>query len=131
MKTCIKCKEEKPLSEYDKKNDKVFRSYCKDCRRKYVNEHYKKNTEYYKKKARKRNANQAKDFMAYKETLACTDCGLSFAGKPYLCDFHHTDPLVKDVEVSTMRTYSLKALMKEISKCVPLCANCHRTRHHL
>lgn len=46
-------------------------------------------------------------------------------------DFHHTDPSVKDGSVSEMlwKKFSKEKILNEISKCEPLCANCHRKHH--
>lgn len=72
-------------------------------------------------------------FDSYKESLVCHDCNLAFKGQPWLCDFHHTDPdsKIDPRGISYMvRGGSWEKLMKEVAKCIPLCANCHRTRHH-
>jgi hypothetical protein len=68
-------------------------------------------------------------FWEYKASLSCADCGLSFSDKPECCDFHHLDPTTKKDGVIKMVYHSRNALLKEVSKCVPLCANCHRVRH--
>lgn len=66
---------------------------------------------------------------AYKETLYCESCGMSFEGKGECCDFHHIDPALKDFGIANMGTYSKQTILAEIAKCIPLCANCHRTTH--
>ena len=68
-------------------------------------------------------------FADYKRKLYCTDCKMSFVERPECCDFHHLDPAFKEEKISNLVVKSKKALLKEIVKCVPLCANCHRTRH--
>ena len=46
-------------------------------------------------------------------------------------EFHHLNPSEKDLTVSTLINYgSLNRVKKEISKCVLLCANCHRKVHY-
>lgn len=56
---------------------------------------------------------------------ACFDCGLK---SEYQCvfDFHHIDPSKKDRNINGLRSWS--AVREEISKCMLLCANCHRIR---
>jgi predicted HNH restriction endonuclease len=54
---------------------------------------------------------------------------MSFKNRPECCDFHHIDPKTKINDLRTIIRYSIKAAKKEIRKCIPLCANCHRTRH--
>ena len=49
-------------------------------------------------------------------------------------DFHHTDPMNKSNDISTiMRKYgkatALRLCQAEIAKCILLCANCHREQH--
>lgn len=74
--------------------------------------------------------NELKDwFWELKTTLSCHDCGLSFKDRPECCDFHHLDPQVKTDLIYVLIHSSKKAALTEIEKCVPLCANCHRTRH--
>jgi hypothetical protein len=47
----------------------------------------------------------------------------------YALEFHHeTDD--KKYTVSKMKTLSIKTVMKEIEKCIVICANCHREIHH-
>lgn len=44
-------------------------------------------------------------------------------------EFHHLDPSQKEGGVIGT-TASLKKQREEVSKCVLLCANCHREAHH-
>ena len=55
MKTCTKCKEEKPFSEFHKDKNKKdgLVSWCKICRNEYCKSDYKKNKERYKESNRK------------------------------------------------------------------------------
>ena len=54
MKTCSKCKEEKPLSEFTKNKTKKggYNYTCRVCTRKYIKEHYESNKQYYSKRSR-------------------------------------------------------------------------------
>lgn len=56
----------------------------------------------------------------------CFDCGLVSA--PCVYDFHHENGSDKDASVSRLQTW--EKIEKELQKCVMLCANCHRLRHH-
>lgn len=62
----------------------------------------------------------------------CIKCGYneSFAA----IDFHHVDPKMKEAKLAYI--IALKPTMeriaqfkKEVSKCIPLCSNCHRELH--
>lgn len=44
-------------------------------------------------------------------------------------EFHHLDPKAKEMEISCMKHATKERLEKEISKCMLLCANCHREAH--
>jgi predicted transcriptional regulator len=66
----------------------------------------------------------------YKKSLECCDCKMSFKDRPECCDFHHVDPELKEHKISyKLQCASKESLLKELEKCIPLCANCHRTRH--
>jgi hypothetical protein len=61
---------------------------------------------------------------------SCVDCGISYPNTHYsVFDFHHLDPSEKDVDWSKLRLRSWDKIVKELSKCVLLCSNCHRIRH--
>lgn len=68
-------------------------------------------------------------FTEYKRSLNCEDCHCSFEHNPEWIDFHHLDPSSKEGVANQMVKSSKKRLIGELAKCVPLCANCHRTRH--
>lgn len=59
---------------------------------------------------------------------ACHDCKQSFPYPVY--DFHHLDPTLKDMDWNKMRLVTDEVLKQELDKCVLLCSNCHRLRHH-
>ena len=67
---------------------------------------------------------RAVDFMGGK----CQDCLGTFPLPVY--DFHHLDPSEKEHNLGNiMRRKDFSTIEKELSKCVLLCANCHRIRH--
>lgn len=68
-------------------------------------------------------------FWNYKRTLCCSICGMSFENRPECCDFHHRDKKEKNNGVGSKVLSSKKALFKEVEKCIPLCACCHRIEH--
>lgn len=67
--------------------------------------------------------------LEYKKQQSCADCGMLFLERPECCDFHHLDPASKIDRVSKMVLYSRESALRELQKCIVLCANCHRTRH--
>lgn len=115
-KICCTCKEEKPISEFygqsDRKNGsskckKCFNDYCIQ---RWINIKIK-----------------AIQYMGSK----CNDCSNSYPEQPYVIfDFHHLDPDEKEVGWDKLRLRSWKKIVDELDKCVLLCSNCHRIRHH-
>lgn len=67
-------------------------------------------------------------FDDFKKTLKCQKCGNTDFR---VMEFHHTDSATKDGDVATLIAtgHSISTVMKEIQKCVVLCANCHRILH--
>lgn len=68
-------------------------------------------------------------FAEFKATLSCTKCGESH---PATLDFHHTDPKDTDQKLNELVKdgHAWPRIMREIEKCVVLCANCHRIHHY-
>jgi len=115
-KICYTCKEEKPLSEfYEKPDRKNGSSKCKKCFNDYCIQRWIK----IKIKA-----------IEYKGSKCC-DCSNTFPEQPYVIfDFHHLDPNEKEAGWVKIRLRSWDKIVKELDKCVLLCSNCHRIRHH-
>ena len=58
----------------------------------------------------------------------CEQCGYNRCIEAL--EFHHVDPKKKDFNVSQRGyTRSWKNVVKELEKCIMLCANCHRELH--
>ena len=107
-KICLICNKEKPLTEFYSK-----RAVCKECVRKIQQDKY---------------AKRANQLNEYKQTLCCAKCGEK---RFYLLDFHHINPNEKDFTISDATNTKMETLQKELDKCIPLCANCHREFHWL
>lgn len=65
----------------------------------------------------------------FKATQGCLHCDEK---DPSALDCHHKNPVHKKMDISTLirRTPTLPILLKELSKCVVICASCHRKHHH-
>jgi hypothetical protein len=129
LKQCSKCKLDLPLSKFNKHsyNKEKYQSWCRECKTKRENEWYLQNKEKRKKQVYDRitaNKQKAVDYLGGK----CTDCNGVF--HPSVYDFHHLDPNTKEKELSKARYSSWENYKTELDKCVLLCANCHRLRHH-
>lgn len=57
----------------------------------------------------------------------CSICGYSRCVAAL--EFHHKDPRKKEFSLSEVRTVDFSKIVKELSKCVVLCRNCHAEVH--
>lgn len=130
MRECIRCKEQKPLSEFNFKikAKNLRQAHCKDCSRLYVQGHYNKNKQYYLDKARVRNQRIrkiVKKFLwEYLSTNSCVDCGEK---DPIVLEFDHIRDKLFNVSVMA-RNKTLIDVQNEVAKCEVRCANCHRRK---
>lgn len=101
---------------------------CRKARAKeYVVEYHFKHKEKRNKNAlekRRSNKKKAVEYLGGK----CIDCNKEWPLAVY--DFHHLDPSQKDIPASWLMNWNWGVQQKELDKCVLLCANCHRLRHH-
>ena len=114
-KTCSKCGQTLPLSEFhkngfDREGNQKYRGYCKSCAN-------KRETERYWEKRK----------IVDSQRTSCIKCGET---RTHVLDFHHIDPVEKECTIGHMKK-GINSLQHEIQKCVCLCANCHRDFHFL
>lgn len=104
----------------------------KEYNSEYSKKHYRKNPEFHKKRVRQRKRDIRHWFDQYKQGLSCFRCGLSGESCSWMMEFHHRDPMDKKDLVGYMVSngYGRDTIMKEIEKCDPVCANCHRRIHY-
>ena len=69
-------------------------------------------------------------FIELKSQLHCSRCS---ENHPAALDFHHPDPTEKEIKISQAiaQGTSRVKILREIEKCLVLCANCHRKEHYL
>ena len=97
----------------------------------YLRSHYKRNTAYYVRKARRRNKAYREEIhkkvFEYLSCHPCVDCGESDS---VVLEFDHIESEKKRAEVSRMISdfRSWKLILEEIAKCEVRCANCHRRK---
>lgn len=61
--------------------------------------------------------------------LHCHKCGYTKCRSAI--EYHHIDPKTKTMLISRqVRRYPTDAVIEELKKCIPLCANCHREVHN-
>jgi hypothetical protein len=129
-KICNKCKKKKSIDKFHKNSTRKdgLRTICKTCSKEYHREHYLKNIDKYKTKARKR-INFLKSFVnRYKQFKKCKNCNEK---RYWVLEFHHKDKLEKSDNINKIVLYgNFKLLKEEIRKCEVLCSNCHKDLHH-
>lgn len=117
-KVCLTCEEDKPLSEFhtngwnggNRDGKRKYHAHCKTCMAAQVIAIHVSRIE-----------------EAVGSEIKCSQCGYD---KHYSAiDFHHTDPALKETQVSTLSGCSYARIKEEVDKCVMLCANCHRLVH--
>ena len=142
VKYCNKCKQTKPRIEfYSRLGVSGDSSYCQECSKALA----RATRQTPEGRAAKR-ADSKRRGKVYRERInsytrlrrrtwkweavqghgnKCHDCKGTFPLEVY--DFHHLDPQQKDNLVSRYKTKA--PFLEEMTKCVLLCANCHRIRH--
>ena len=137
VKICSICQKSKivssdrEVSEFHWKTDTRVYSYCKECHRNYMKQHYKINKAAYVAKATRHNKEYREQafrwLLEYYKTHPCVDCGET---DPVVLEFDHRDPCEKETEVSVMvrRVLSLARIKREVAKCDVRCSNCHRRK---
>lgn len=136
MKQCVKCLRLLPLKEFSFRNKRTGRrqTKCRECSKKYKNQHYVDNKAAYIEKQKEtnrrykiRNQNYIINYLIDK---ACVDCNTQDIR---VLDFDHIDPNTKEFNIAiaaTQNNYSIERIQKEIDKCEIRCANCHRIKTH-
>ena len=131
MKCCPGCKQTKPFAAFSKSKRRKdgYQVRCKECRAAYARDQYKANKKKYLKRAKASKAKLEEEVRQIKEKTPCADCGKFWPY--YVMQFDHVDDnKVDDVSKILRHTGSRPKVMKEISKCEVVCANCHAERSH-
>ena len=112
---------------------------CPICQKKFINK--QKNRHYCYEcipegissdKRQLAKARAFKHFLVKYKGGKCEICGYNKCEGAL--DFHHKNPQEKDVEISKWDfnyNQDIQIYLKEVDKCMLLCANCHREQHWL
>lgn len=127
-KICHKCHQEKTLDNFYKcsRCSDGYQWICKECMRTSYNECRKSKIEHYNEVRKTRQIKNTQRIREWKSARGCCICGENYAN---CLELHHLDPSEKEFNPSEMYTFGWDSFMKEASKCVILCANCHRKVH--
>lgn len=130
-KTCSKCKEVKPLTEFHKRAKATdgLQGQCKTCNIEARKEAYRTNkhgnkdiTKAITLAAKKRNRDYV---ITYLREHPCTDCGLDDI---VVLQFDHLGDKKYNISAMLKGSYSITTIQSEIDKCEVVCANCHSRR---
>jgi hypothetical protein len=128
-KICPRCEETLPVEVFPWKGkaQKVRQSYCRPCILQYKKDHYRDNSDYYKKKAREGKKNYKERISSrlfdYLSTHPCVDCGMS---DPRALEFDHVKGKGAGIHRMVSGQVPWERILDEISKCEVRCSNCHR-----
>lgn len=128
-KTCTKCDEKKCLGFFprDKSTKDGFHPSCKSCRKAAKRLSYLKHKDEIIDKQRERRRATQDWWEEYKRQFSCSKCG---EDHPACIQFHHHND-DKEATVSWLvhNNVCKERILKEIAKCISLCANCHFKEH--
>lgn len=129
MKECRRCKETKEFSEFQKfsRNSDGLQPYCRECKREFDRLCYQRNPRRnYERNKAAAHRNRLWLFE-YLRNKSCEWEGCEINDSDMLV-LDHLNPSEKILEVSQMvqRSYSLKTIQTEVTKCRVLCANHHQ-----
>lgn len=130
IKLCTSCGESKSLDLFG--NNRRYKDgkqrCCKICQARSDKRYYTSN---YQKHRRQRERVQQRWINCLddlKKQGECVKCGEK---RFFVLDYHHVDPRNKAGEVANIVRRSFQKAQLETTKCVLLCANCHREFHYL
>ena len=95
--------------------------------------HYQDNKKKYRKNINKRKERN-REYIHELKKNGCSKCG--YNEHPECLEFHHLVPSKKNGKFENLsfairHKWKLEKIDEEVSKCILLCANCHRLLHAL
>ena len=130
LRKCGRCEEPKPSAEFAwrRKQRGQRDNYCRPCRAAYGREHYEANRQRYIDMAHARRQatvlRRAVLLVEFFRAHPCVDCG---EVDPVVLEFDHVNEKAFNISKG-VRDRSWEQVLREMSKCDVVCANCHRRR---
>jgi hypothetical protein len=96
--------------------------------RQYSKRWYESNAAKHKAGSNRNKRKRKNLWIEFKEGQACAHCGFSH---PAVIDFHHVirDKTARKVNRLVANGSINQAIEEALTKCIPLCSNCHRLTH--
>ncbi len=95
-------------------------------RKKHDHKWYLKNKKKVLERSKRYSKARAIQFQEYKKTQRCSHCDIADFR---VLEFHHKKDKKMDIS-DLVRKASWETVLKELKKCIPLCANCHAILHY-
>lgn len=127
---CKDCGKELPLEKFATcKRNKLGKMYvCRSCVKNRDHKRYLKDKDRILARTAQTKKELGEWFLEIKKDLKCEKCGETH---PACLQFHHLDPSKKEGNISGMFwRKDREHVLKEIEKCIVLCANCHFKVHY-
>lgn len=126
MKRCSKCDAITNKFHKSARSPDGLQPRCISCAKEIARVRYQENKSRINDLNNEREKRYRREYLEYKKTLSCVDCGIS---DWRVIEFDHLGDKTANISDLAPKR-SLSGLMKEINKCEPVCANCHRIRTH-
>jgi len=131
MKTCTKCKLDKPLEEFANNASKPDGKHnmCKKCKNRYNKGYYQTTKEIHNPgRAERRIAfrREMQDLLLeYLKKHPCIDCGET---DPIVLEFDHRGDKLGNISQFVAWGKPKQVVLDEVAKCDVRCANCHKRK---
>lgn len=126
-KICSSCNDPKELKQFPfDKNRNRYLSVCKLCMS-LKTESYRQTHQDKWKESNKNHTEKLSKLINTWKSRGCCKCN---DNRIYVIDAHHLDPSIKEFSIGTVKR-GIKITQIELSKCIPLCRNCHAEFHYL
>ncbi len=110
--------------------EKINMAYTAEQKREYQRQHYQNNKAIYMEKAsvnKKKQRAELREIISNAKNVPCFDCGKKYPS--YVMQFDHIAEKNFNI-ANAVNGISKARLLKEISLCEVVCANCHAERTH-
>ena len=137
-KICSLCKEEKLQDEFyaHSKHTDGKRSECKVCSGKRDKKYHVLYRERHLQQMRNRHKFHSEKWLQFMQNKKLNCCVCGYHKCHVALEYHHNNPKEKEFEISwfigrkTFNKKNQQILLRELGKCLILCANCHREFHY-